>query len=158
MEDIVQALPRWKKIWLAIAFGSTALVGTIVGTLMIAAPDLSRKILGFPGELPNTDPVVYGVLAAIWIAVGLQCFPALFKPTAYLPMLKIQLVYKAIWIAAIAAPLLRQGKFPDYAWTLLVGNCVWIGFDVLAIPWRPPAVPQAVRRHPRRVQSSPSTV
>lgn len=104
---------------------------------MLCFPRMSHKILGFPRQLPECDAIVFGLLATMWLAVGLVCLDAIRKPFRYLVLLRIQLLYKTIWLLVVALPMWCRASLPDYGWTLLLGNAAWVVLDIAAIPWFP---------------------
>ncbi len=122
--------------WIRFLYGATAFVGITVGSVMLLAPDFSRKVVGFPDRLPEQDPVIFGALAAVWTAVGILCLFGLRAPMRFLPIFAIQLFYKTLWCTFVLFPMLLGGDFPTYAWASLIGNLTWIVMDIKATPWR----------------------
>ncbi len=121
--------------WIRFLYGATAFLGLTVGGAMLLAPDESRKIVGFPYELPVPDPITYGALGGIWAMVGVLCLLGLRDPLQYLPLIAVQLLYKSSWFACVFFPLMIRGEFPDYGWATAVGNLTWILLDCRAMPW-----------------------
>lgn len=67
-----------------------------------------------------------------------MAIPALRSPLKFAPLLLIQLVYKPIWLAAVAIPLFLKGQFPFYVvfisavfLTYIIGNLIAIPFSYL---------------------------
>jgi hypothetical protein len=98
----------------------------------------------FPGTIqsalrfPPQDPVVLGLYGSFLLASGLMAIPALRSPLKFAPLLLIQLVYKPIWLAAVAIPLFLKGQFPFYVvfisavfLTYIIGNLIAIPFSYL---------------------------
>jgi len=56
------------------------------------------------------DPVIFGILGAIWLAIGVLSAVALRNPLPFVGLLALQVVYKAIWLVAVALPLLLRGQ------------------------------------------------
>jgi hypothetical protein len=85
---------------------------------------------------PDTWPHMRGVVASVLTAVSLLAVLGLRHPLAMLPLLFFELLWKSIWLAAIALPLARgkglSPSFADTAWSCALGLVV---FSV-AIPWR----------------------
>ena len=114
----------------------TALVGSTTGLLILVAPGVARRVLGLPSKLPDTDPIVFGLVGAFWLAVALLALPGLRSPLQFLPLFLLQLVYKSLWFLFVFTPLVIQGEFPPHGTTVAIGNAIWIFMDLRAIPFR----------------------
>lgn len=84
---------------------------------------------------PDTWGLMRGVVASMLAAVSLLALLGLRYPLAMLPLLFFELVWKVVWLLAIALPLWR-GKGIDENFVGTVYNCVFglVVFPV-AIPW-----------------------
>ena len=122
--------------WIRLLYGCTAFLGITVGSTMLIAPEFSRKVVGFPFELPPQDPITYGALAGIWTTVGVLCLLGLRAPLQFLPLFTLQLIYKSFWFSFIFFPPIFAGTFPDHGWASVVGNLIWILMDIRSIPWK----------------------
>jgi hypothetical protein len=85
----------------------------------------------------NSPPApLPGVAFSFWAALSLLMALGIRYPLRMLPMLLIQLLYKLIWLLAIALP--RVGGAPmdatmaEFTRAMVMGIIV----DVVAIPWR----------------------
>ena len=76
------------------------------------------------------DPVK-GVAFSFWAALSLVSGLGLRYPLKMVPLLLLQLVYKAIWLLAIGLPMWSAVRSSDLAHAMLIGVVV----DVIAIPW-----------------------
>ncbi|MDP9363733.1 MAG: hypothetical protein M3Q10_05815 [Chloroflexota bacterium] len=56
------------------------------------------------------DPVTFGMLGAIWLAIGLLSLVGLRHPLPLAGIFAAQIVYKSIWIVAVALPRLIAGE------------------------------------------------
>jgi len=121
--------------WIRLLYACTATLGITVGSSMLIAPEFSRKIVGFPFQLPVEDPIIYGALGGIWTTIGFLCLMGLRSPLKFLPIFTIQFFYKCAWFAFIFFPLLIAGEFPAHGWASAVGNLMWMILDIIAIPW-----------------------
>ncbi|MEL6897215.1 MAG: hypothetical protein AAFP90_14015 [Planctomycetota bacterium] len=122
---------------LRFAYVATSVVALPIASMMLFAPRLSYKVIGFPYRLPpDQDPVIFGTLASIWLMVGVLCVFAARFPRPYVAFLPMQLLYKTCWLMCVALPLLLRGELPEYAWPLTIGNLLWIGLDSYCMPWR----------------------
>lgn len=78
-----------------------------------------------------------GVAYSFWGALALLAALGLRYPLQMLPVLLIQLVYKALWLLAVALPRWAAGDPFDplttsFAWAMAIG----VALDLLVIPWR----------------------
>jgi hypothetical protein len=76
------------------------------------------------------DPVK-GVAFSFWAALSLLSGLGLRYPLKMLPLLLLQLVYKALWLAAVALPMWSAVRSTDLTRAMVIGVIV----DVLGIPW-----------------------
>jgi hypothetical protein len=76
------------------------------------------------------DPVK-GVAFSFWTALSLVSGLGLRYPLKMAPVLLLQLVYKTVWLLAVALPMWSTIRSTDLAHAMLSGVVV----DVIAIPW-----------------------
>lgn len=77
-----------------------------------------------------------GVAYSFWGALALLAALGLRYPLQMLPVLLIQLVYKALWLLAVALPRWAAGAPFDplmvsFTWAMAIG----VALDLLVIPW-----------------------
>jgi hypothetical protein len=77
-----------------------------------------------------------GVAYSFWGALALLAALGLRYPLQMVPVLLIQLVYKAIWLLAVALPRWADGARFDaamtsFTWAMAVG----VTLDLIVIPW-----------------------
>lgn len=101
------------------------------GLAMVVMPENVRSLFGWPTQ----DPIVYGVTGSVWLAFGLLSILGLKSPLKFVPVLLMQLTYKAVWFIGVVFPLLVSGKFPNYAILLVVIMASYIIGDLIAIPF-----------------------
>ena len=77
----------------------------VPGALMTAAPDWAMASM-FGGP---QDRIVFGMTGAIWLSIGLLSLVGLRRPVALAGIFLVQILYKAVWIAAVAVPMLVAG-------------------------------------------------
>lgn len=84
-----------------------------------------------PRGTPNTGSVVQALLGAL----GLLAVLGLRYPLQMLPLLLFELLWKVIWVLAVALPAWRQGSLGDYgAATFLECLPAFILFPAI-LPW-----------------------
>ncbi len=131
-----RAKPKIRYGFIRFVYILTAIIGTITGVLILLAPDIARKVIGFPSEIPPQQPVVFGLVGAIWLSIALLSLMGLRAPLKFLPLLMVQLIYKTLWFAFVFTPLVLRGEFPDYGMLTAIGNAIYIALDIRAIPFR----------------------
>jgi hypothetical protein len=87
---------------------------------------------------PPQDPVVFGLCGSLFLALGLVSILGLRSPLKFVPILLMELIYKPVWIVAVALPLFMKGQFPFYVvfmtvifLTFIIGNLIAIPFGYL---------------------------
>jgi hypothetical protein len=76
-----------------------------------------------------------GVAISFWAALSLLAVMGVFYPLRMLPLLLLQVLYKAVWLLSIGLPLWLQGPLEDSARELIFANAFGVVLDVLVIPW-----------------------
>ena len=117
--------------WLKIMYWYTILGAGGFGLAMVVMPENVRSLFGWPTQ----DPIVYGVTGSVWLAFGLLSILGLKAPLKFVPVLLMQLTYKAVWFIGVVFPLLVSGKFPNYAILHVVIMASYIIGDLIAIPF-----------------------
>jgi hypothetical protein len=127
MEDNVSI----RRGWLKVMYMYTLVVSGGMGLGMILFPDTIQSILRFPPQ----DPVMLGACGSIFLALGLISLMGLRSPLKFSPVLLLELVYKPIWLVAVALPLFLEGRFPFYVVTMSAIFITFIVGDLIAIPF-----------------------
>jgi hypothetical protein len=68
---------------------------------------------------------------SFWAALATLCALGIRYPLKMLPLLFIQLLYKSIWMTAVALPLWSSYRSNGYVRDMVLG----IALDLIAIPW-----------------------
>lgn len=76
------------------------------------------------------DPVK-GAAYSLWAALSILSGLGLRYPLQMLPLLLFQLVYKAVWLSAVALPQWPALESADITRAMLIG----IVLDLIVIPW-----------------------
>ena len=101
------------------------------GLGMILIPGVMRSIFGWP----NQDPIVFGVTGSVYLAFAILSLFGLRSPLKFVPVLMLQLSYKAVWFIGVVIPLLVAGKFPMYGLLHVIIFATYIIGDLIAIPF-----------------------
>ena len=80
-------------------------------------------------------PVFEGVVACLLTAMSLLAFLGLRYPVRMLPILLFEVIWKVIWIAAVALPHLVDGDI-DAATRAVLFNCSLVVVIIAVTPWR----------------------
>ena len=80
-------------------------------------------------------PVFEGVVACLLTAMSLLAFLGLRYPIRMLPILLFEVLWKVIWIAAVAVPHLVADDINAATGAVLV-NCSLVVIIIAVIPWR----------------------
>jgi hypothetical protein len=84
---------------------------------------------------PQSLPVMEGVVACLLTAMSLLAFLGLRYPVRMLPMLLFEVIWKVIWIAAVAIPHLVSNDMNAATGEVLF-SCSFIVIILAVIPWR----------------------
>ncbi len=72
-----------------------------------------------------------GAAFSFWAALAVLSALGIRYPLRMLPLLFVQLLYKALWLAAVYGPLRAAGRSSDLA----LGFSIAIVLDIVVIPW-----------------------
>jgi hypothetical protein len=120
---------RWA--WLKGMYIYTIIGAGGFGLGVIVAPDEMRSLFGLPGQ----DAIHFGVAGSVWLSFGLLAILGLRSPLKFVPILLLQLCYKALWFVGVIFPMLLAGKFPTYAALYMLLFAIAIIGDLIAIPF-----------------------
>lgn len=107
------------------------IVAGSIGLLMVLSPSSVNSLMA----MPTDNPMVYGIAGSVFLAVALLSVLGLRSPLRFVPILLMELVYKTIWIVAVALPAYINGNFPSWAVATVVIFLVFIIGDLVAIPF-----------------------
>lgn len=128
MSDVASVRTGWLKamyLWTLVGAGG-------FGSGLLAMPGKIQGIL----RMPPQDPVMLKAYGCVLLASGLLAILALGSPLKFVPLLLLQLVYKPIWIAAVAVPLFLKGQFPLYVVAITGVFLTYIVGNLIAVPFR----------------------
>lgn len=112
-------------------YGLTIVVAGTIGLLMILSPSTVNTLM----SMPTDNPMIYGVAGSVFLTFAVLSILGLRSPLKFVPVLVMQLVYKTIWILAVALPAIINGSFPSWAWVTLALFMVFVVGDIFAIPF-----------------------
>jgi hypothetical protein len=98
-----------------------------VGLVIVKWPVLVQDV--------RSLPVMEGVVACLLTAMSLLAFLGLRYPVRMLPILLFEVVWKAIWLAAVALPQLIADDLNAEGQGVLF-SCSFIVVIMAVIPWR----------------------
>ena len=91
----------------------------------------------WPAVLSPEKPLglVEGAAFSFWAALSVLMGLGLRYPLQMLPLLLLQLFYKAVWLLAVALPLWSAGQWDARATGLTRTFVLPVVLDLLVIPW-----------------------
>jgi hypothetical protein len=109
------------------------------GAAQVGAGDSERIGLAIRQVAPSLGcpslPVMEAVLTCLLTAMSLLAFLGLRYPVRMLPILLFEVLWKVIWIAAVALPHLGADDIDTATREVLV-NCSLVVIIIAVIPWR----------------------
>lgn len=123
--------PKVRWGWLKVMYIYTIVVAGGFGLGFIVSPNVMRSFFRWPSQ----DPIVFGVCGSVYVAFALLSILGLRSPLKFVPMLMLQLTYKAVWFIGVVVPLLVLGQLPLYALLHVVIFASYIVGDLIAIPF-----------------------
>lgn len=94
-------------------------------------------MMAFPALINPPAPIapMRGVALAFWGALSIGMAFGLRYPLKMLPLILLQLMYKLIWLAAVALPAWRAGAMDQDMGEFINGMMIGAMLDIIAIPW-----------------------
>ena len=117
--------------WIKFMYWYTLLGAGLSGLGIILFP---KKMIALNNFAPQ-DPLMFGVVASMWMAFGVLSIFGLRSPLKFLPVLMMQLFYKSIWIIGVVLPLALQGKLGPNDVVFGMGMLTYVIGDLIAIPF-----------------------
>ena len=111
---------------------ANVLVAGSVGVLSLFAPGLASRLV-FSGTAAASSAMQ--ITGALWLAIALLSIAGLVRPMTFVPVLVIQLVYKASWLLVVAAPAYASGRGDSIPGGIAGFFLVWALVLPFVIPW-----------------------
>jgi len=128
-EATVDVEVRWH--WLKGMYAANVLISGPIGLGALLAPALTRGLLGVPAG----DPINFGVATgAVPLAFAIAGAAGLRAPLRLSPVLGIQVVYKALFLLGVAAPLALTDGIPGYGLPVVAIFAFFAVGNLIAIP------------------------
>jgi hypothetical protein len=125
---------RFLMVYRRCIYAANIAVTAAVGGLSLFMPPLASTTV-WEGKTAASAPM--RMTGAWWLAVGALSVLGLWRPLTWSPILVAQLVYKSLFLLAVAAPMLATGRaaaeLPVATSAFFVA---WVVLLPLAIPWR----------------------
>ncbi len=120
-----------RRGWLKAMYIYTLAMSGGVGLGMILFPGIIQSVFRFPPQ----DPVVLGLCGSLFLALGLVSILGFRSPLKFAPVLLLELIYKPVWLVAVALPLFLKGQFPFYVVFISAVFITFIIGDLIAVPF-----------------------
>lgn len=121
-------------IALRLVYTANILIAGSVGVSSLLTPGHAANSVWQGTTLPGDAAV--RVTGALWTALALLSVLGLRNPGVMVPVLLVQLLYKGMWLLAVAVPAMARGEgrtLPaGMAWVFLV----WVAVLPFVIPFR----------------------
>jgi len=108
---------------------------------IVVAGGFGLGVIFFPSgiasmyRIPKQDPILFGIVGGVYVAFGILSILGLRSPLKFVPILLLQLCYKAIWFIGVILPLLFAESFPMHGISFVVLFAIFIIGDLIAIPF-----------------------
>lgn len=104
-------------------------------TYLLIFVGLSVEI--WPGLLHAKEwDLMRGVVSSVLAAVSILAAVGIRYPLAMLPLLLFELIWKSIWLIAVALPLWSAGQLNGQTWETVKACLMGVVIAPLVIPWR----------------------
>jgi len=130
MADLNNYKIRWR--WLKFMYIYTTVMAGGIGLAQLLAPSQMQSALGMPAQ----DPLVFGLGASVFLAMGLIAILGIRSPLKYCPILLVELAYKLLWLCGVVLPLALRGEFPSSSIVQVAILCTFVVGELIAIPFR----------------------
>ena len=105
--------------------------GMYLLNFVLLGSDVWPRLLNPDALLAPTNGVAY----SFWASLSLLSVLGLRYPLKMLPLFLMQLLYKALWLVAVALPLRSAGELGggalEMTWVFVIGGIL----DLVVIPW-----------------------
>ena len=107
------------------------IVAGYIGVVSIVNTDRATKTI-FSNIYSNTELIK--LVGCLWLAIALLSVGGLWKPLQFSPVLILQLIYKSIWLIAVAIPGIYYHK--SYPSGMAIFFLIWVLVLPFIIPWK----------------------
>lgn len=109
------------------------LVAGQVGWISVFARERAARFI-FEGTMTPNSAI--SLVGCFWLAIAALSFVGLFAPLQLSAVLVIQLLYKGLWLLAIAFPAIASGQAETMPMTLVTFFVIWVIVLPFVIPFR----------------------
>ncbi len=93
--------------------------------------DAWSSILGHEGPWDH----VRAAALSMWAGFALVSVIGVYRPLTMLPLVLFDIVYKPIWLAAVAYPLWSRGELAGSPAEEMTYAFLWVLLPIVAMPW-----------------------
>ena len=93
--------------------------------------DVWGYIFSHPGPWGENEAVAWSV----WAAFSILAFLGMFRTVEMIPILLLEILYKALWLILVALPLWQSGEMQDSGMEETTFAFVLVILPILATPW-----------------------
>jgi hypothetical protein len=124
-------LPNARTLWLRTLFLLDVFGAGVPGVLLLVSPRIAGEWL-FGTPIARDD--ISNLLGSVWLGLGIAALGGVFRPLTFSPLLLMQMIYKSIWLCAVAVPALWSSRGGSPLLTVVFAG--WVVVVGLALPWR----------------------
>ncbi|MEM1027866.1 MAG: hypothetical protein AAGJ38_07260 [Planctomycetota bacterium] len=123
-------------IILRLVYAANVLVAGWVGLTSLLSPSNAMSVV-FTGAVSGDGSVLaVRLVGCLWTAIAVMSAMGLVWPTGMAAVLLVQLIYKGLWLAVVAGPLVWRGETDRLPWGMTGFFAVWVVALPWIIPWR----------------------
>jgi hypothetical protein len=133
MSNFSEFLSTQSLILLRSIYIANIIVAGTVGWMSLFAPSRAARIVFSGTTEPNIPMQIVG---SFWLTIALLSVAGLFSPVRFSIVLLLQLIYKSLWLLAIAIPAILAGKPDSIPIGMAIFFLIWAIVLPFAIPFR----------------------
>ena len=73
---------------------------------------------------------------SMWAAYSVLALIGIINPIKMLPLVILEIIYKAIWLVIVAYPLWSSGQLAGSPAEQTTYNFLWVALPIIATPWK----------------------
>jgi hypothetical protein len=133
MSNFSEFLSTRSLILLRSIYIANIIVAGTVGWMSLFAPSRAARIVFSGTTEPNIPMQIVG---SFWLTIALLSGIGLFSPVRFSVVLLVQLIYKSLWLLAIAVPAILADRTDSIPTGMAIFFAIWVIILPFAIPFR----------------------
>jgi hypothetical protein len=133
MSNFTEYLSAQSLLLLRLIYLANILVAGTVGWMSLFDPSRSAMVV-FSGTTEPNIPM--RIVGSFWLTIALLSLAGLISPVRFSVVLLVQLIYKAIWLLAIAIPAVLTNRIDLIPVEIAIFFLIWVVILPFVIPFR----------------------